>query len=383
MISPRVALIEPVGSHGGMDYYDSGLAGAITRQGGYVKWYTCQGSQICGDALFPLEPAFVGIWGKDAAWLRGLRYIKGLFKSLIDARLNKINIVHYHLFHVGVLELIGVLLAKAFFFKVVLTVHDVESFRPGMHSGFLRNFTYLLSSAVIVHNVVSKTELLRINPEIESKTYVIPHGSYLGLIAPRISKEAARQSLKLPLKEKVILFFGQIKEVKGLDLLIEAFGKVASNIAPVKLVIAGKVWKADFSKYQSLIDKYEIANNCRLEIRYIPDDEISAFYSCADLIVLPYRKIYQSGVLLMAMSYGVPVLASDLPGMREIVRDEVNGYLFESGNAESLARKLVDVFSAEESLSKVVANASKDMETSFSWNEIALKTLATYQKILS
>lgn len=383
MHSPRVALIEPVGSHGGMDYYDSGLAGAITRQGMYVKWYTCQGSQICGDPVFRLEPTFVGVWGKDAAWLRGLRYLKGLLKSLVDARLNKINIVHYHLFHVGVLELVGVILAKAFFFKVVLTVHDVESFRPGIHSGLLRNFTYFLSSAVIVHNVVSKTELLRINPEIESKTYVIPHGSYLGLITPRISKEVARQKLNLPLNEKVILFFGQIKEVKGLDLLIEAFGKAVNSITPVKLVIAGKVWKDDFSKYQSLIDEYQIKNNIHLEIRYIPDDEISAFYSCADLIVLPYRKIYQSGVLLMAMSYGVPVLASDLPGMKEIVHDEVNGYLFEAGNAESLAKKLTQVLSAEESLSKVVSNASKDMETSFSWDEIALKTLTTYQKTLS
>lgn len=383
MSKPRVALIEPVGSHGGMDYYDSGLAGAISKQGGYVKWYTCQESKICGDALFKLEPTFVGIWGGDAAWLRGLRYIKGLFKSLFDARLNNINIVHYHLFHVGVLELLGVALAKAFFFKVVLTVHDVESFRPGLHSGFLRNFTYFLSSAVIVHNVVSKAELLRINPEIEPKTYVIPHGSYIGLTTPRMPKVVARQKLMLPLDEKVILFFGQIKEVKGLDLLIEAFAKAITNISPVKLVIAGKVWKDDFSKYQSLINDYQIKNNIHLEIRYIPDEEISAFYSCADLIVLPYRKIYQSGVLLMAMSYGVPVLASDLPGMKEIVQDEVNGYLFEAGNAESLALKLVEVFNAEKSLSVIVDNANKDMETSFSWNEIALKTLVTYKKILS
>lgn len=384
MISPRIALIEPVGSHGGMDYYDSGLIGEINKLGIYAKWYTCDISKIRGELSFPIARTFTGIWGSDPGWKRGFRYLRGLIASLVDAKKNHLNIVHYHLFHVGILEFLGVLLARIFILKVVLTVHDVEAFRPGAHSKLLRYLSYKFSSKLIVHNDVSKNELLKTNPEVQSKIAVIPHGSYVGLVPNRIEKSEARLKLNLPLNEKLILFFGQIKDVKGLDILIEAFAKSYLKISPVKLVIAGKVWKSDFTQYQKLIDDLGIQDYCHLDIRYIPDDEISAFYSAADLVVLPYRKIYQSGVLLMAMTYQVMVLASDLQGMSEIITHGKNGYLFKTENPNDLADNLISILSPEDSnkYQQVIDNAAKDMTTRFSWSTVSKLTIDTYNEVL-
>jgi glycosyltransferase involved in cell wall biosynthesis len=74
--------------------------------------------------------------------------------------------------------------------------------------------------------------------------------------------------------------------------------------------------------------------------RFIPDQERDLLFKACDLVVLPYRRIYNSGVLMMALSYGKTVLASDLPANREIVQNGINGYLFETGNAKSLFQNI-------------------------------------------
>lgn len=382
MNSVSVALIEPVGSHGGMDYYDSGLSGGLTCQGVPVTWYTCDKSSPCGNVPFQMKQTFVGIWGKDPAWLRGLRYVRGLFASLADSKSRGANIAHFHFFHVGVLEFLGVLLSRIYGLKVVATIHDVESFKAGRTSTTLLTITYNLCSRLIVHNKVSCDELLQKCNVSADVVRIIPHGSYLGLVSPKIALDKARSKLGLPLDSKVILFFGQIKEVKGLDLLVEAFGKNHKELEPVTLLVAGKVWKDSFSKYQDLIDQYNINNICSLHIRYIPDDELSTFYSAADIIVLPYHRIYQSGVLLMAMSYGVPVLASDLLGMREIITDGENGFLFPAGDADDLGRVLIRVLNDKKLLDKVAEKARIEMLTKFGWDEIALKAIQVYKEVI-
>lgn len=376
----KIALIEPVGSHGGMDYYDSGLCAGLGANGITSIWYTCNISEPRGDRPIQMVHSFTNIWGKDAAWKRGLRFVAGLFHTMLDARDRRAKIAHFHFFHIGPLEVAGILLARLFGLRVVTTVHDVEAFKPGGKSPLLQQIAYGLCSRLVVHNQVSSAELIArcgVNKEV---VRVVPHGSYLGLIPPAIDKRLAREMLGLPQDEHIVLFFGQIKEVKGLDLLIEAFAQVHKRIGTTRLVIAGKVWKDDFSRYQNLIDHYALNDAISLHIRYIPDNEIAAYYSAADIVVLPYRKIYQSGVLLMAMSYGIPVLASDLPGMSEVISDGENGFLFHTGDANDLANRLTSALTDVQSKERVVAQARKDMELRYSWDTIGGQLADVYRE---
>lgn len=376
----RVAMIEPVGSHGGMDYYDTGLCAGLQQNGINVTWYTSDISSARGSYSINTVKTFTNIWGKDPSWKRGLRFVVGLFKTYIDAKKRKIDIAHFHFFHVGIMEFLSVFLARVFALKVVITVHDVEAFKAGLTSDSLRSIAYKLAARIIVHNEISKKELLHSSDLDEQKISIIPHGSYNGLIDAPVSKQQARAKLGLPESAKTILFFGQIKEVKGLDLLLEAFGKSNAKNQSWVLVIAGKVWKDDFTKYQKIIDQYQMGDACKLFIRYIPDSELTYFYSAADLVVLPYRKIYQSGVLLMSMSFGRPVLASNLLGMTAIINHGENGYLFESEDPQDLAKQLSTIFNSG-TIDSVIEHATQDMNGKFNWNTIGKTTSLVYEEI--
>jgi glycosyltransferase involved in cell wall biosynthesis len=122
--------------------------------------------------------------------------------------------------------------------------------------------------------------------------------------------------------------------------------------------------------------------NCRLHIGYVPDDVASAYFAAADIVVLPYRHIYQSGVLLMAMSYARPVVVSDLPGMTEIVTDGENGYVFNSGSKDDLARALTHALIDEGGRSRIAAAALQYIREKHDWNHIGRTTAALYRQVL-
>jgi D-inositol-3-phosphate glycosyltransferase len=378
-----ISVIEPVGGHGGMNYYDVGLCSGAQRAGAQVTLYTCDKDpppQQPGS--FKVLPVFRRIYGSDPAWQRGLRYVWGLLKALVGGRLSGASVVHFHFFHVGALEFLSVVLSRLLAYKVVVTAHDVEAFKEGLSIKWLVSRTYGLVHEVIAHNRSSGrevTEKLKVKPE---RVHTIPHGNYLDFVGPIPSREQARRELGWAASETgpVVLFFGQIKEVKGLDLLIHAFAAVLKDHPSATLVIAGRVWKDDFSRYQTLIDRHALAASVKLHIRYIPDAEVARFYAAADVIVLPYRRIYQSGVLLMAMSYGVPVIASDLDAMRDVVTDGVNGFLFNSGDAKHLAQTINHVLGDSEACARVSAQALHTMKTDFDWLAIGRQLVEVYNR---
>lgn len=378
----RAAIVEPVGGHGGMDYYDFGLCEGLSRAGTEVTLYTCDETTRGPGSSFEIEIPYRGIYGEAPAWLRGIRYVRGSVRALAGARLGGARIAHFHLFHVGPLELFNVLLARVLGMRVISTAHDVQSFVERLSVPWMVAMAYRMSSRVIAQSMAAERELKTLLNVPEARLDVIPHGSYLPFIGEIPAREAAMARLGLPEKSKVLLFFGQIKEVKGLDLLIRAMPRVLREHPEAVLLVAGKVWKDDFRRYQKEIEALGISGSCALHIRYIPDADVAAYYAAADVVVLPYRRIYQSGVLLMAMSYGKPVLASDIEGMTEVVSDGANGYLFAAGDAGSLAGRLVEVLGDSDGLSRVGERALRYVEEHHDWERIGALTAACYRSAL-
>ena len=95
----KIAIIEPVGGHGGMNYYDFGLASGLSRAGCDVFIYTSEETYVPDGLPFVVKKSFRGIWGKAPKLLRAVRYVYCLTRSLIDAKLNGVTLVHYHFFH--------------------------------------------------------------------------------------------------------------------------------------------------------------------------------------------------------------------------------------------------------------------------------------------
>lgn len=376
------AVIEPVGGHGGMDYYDFGLCEGLSKARVNVALYTCDETSLEGTTPYKVRFPYRRIYGADPAWLRGIRYVLGSILALLGAKSSGARIAHFHFFHVGPLELFNVLLARMLGLKVVITAHDVQSFAEHLSVPWMLKTAYWLSGRIIAQSNVSERELRTLLQVPEPKIAMIPHGNYLRFIEEVPAQEEARTRIGLPKEARVLLFFGQIKEVKGLDILLRAMPRLIRERKDTVLVVAGKVWKDDFGRYEKQIDALKISENCVLRIEHIPDSEVANYYAAADAVVLPYRRIYQSGVLLMAMSYGKPVVVSDIEGMTEVVTDGTNGYVFPAGDADALAERLLEATSNPEGLRSVGERALSYMREHHDWDTVGQATAACYCALL-
>lgn len=378
-----VAVIEPVGGHGGMDYYDLGLCRGLLAAGCRVSLYTCDETFVPATPGLRIHRCYKGIYGKGPYWARGCRYIAGTLAAFARAVVRGEKICHFHLFHGVIGELTLVLLAKACGRKVVVTVHDVESFGdPRAMERSTIGKVYGLADRLIVHNEFSKCELIERLGVSAAKVSIIPSGGYLEAVGRVRSAVEAKTALGIGESRKVVLFFGHIKDVKGLDLMLEAVPEVAREIPNFTLLVAGRPWKSDFSRYEALIDQLGIRDRCVLHIRFIPDDEVASYYAAADVVVLPYRRTYQSAVVLMAMSYKRPVVVSDLPGMTEIVTNEQNGYVFAHGSRHALSKRLIQALQDEQGRARVVDRALEYIRQNHDWEQIGKQTTKLYNALV-
>jgi D-inositol-3-phosphate glycosyltransferase len=381
-MSIRVAVIEPVGGHGGMNFYDFSLCQGIVRASAKATLYTCDKTVVNGDEGFPVKRPYRGIYGKSKGWVRGVRFLWGSLLALPGARCSGHQLAHFHFFHVGPLELFNVMLARLVGLRVVITAHDVEAFKEGISIPLFVRWVYRVARRVIAHSQVAKRELMQGLGIAEQKIDVIAHGNYVASVPAGITRELSRAHFGISPDKRVLVFFGQIKDVKGLEVLLEGFALALKKDSGLHLLIGGRVWKTDFSRYQDIIDRRGLAPFCSLHIRYIPDQEVAYFYRCADLVVLPYLRIYQSGVALLAMSYGSAVLVSNIEGLLEAVDDEQTGFVFTARNPEHLAQRISEIFSSPGRAARIAQAGLRRVTERNDWSRLGEQTLACYQRAL-
>ena len=221
---------------------------------------------------------------------------------------------------------------------------------------------------IIVHNEFSKKQLLKEGMNL-NKVSVVPHGNYLDFIKSKTNKIIAKKKFGLQNK-KVIMFFGMIKEEKGLDILIKSFYKLRQIKKDVILVIAGKNYKTNIKKYTKIIDQLDLKNSCVIHNKYIPENALCDYYGCADVIVLPYKIIFQSGVLMMSSSFNVPVIVSDLEPFVDIIEDQINGLVFKVNDVKSLTEKLIFSVNSIKKMNSYAKNNFEKIKNQYDWTKI-------------
>lgn len=157
-----------------------------------------------------------------------------------------------------------------------------------------------------------------------------------------ISKQEARQHLHLPLREKIILFFGFIRKYKGLDLLLDAVSvlkKSGTDAAHIKLLVAGEFYE-DEKPYQEQIEKLGIQDNLILRTNFIPDSEVKYYLCAADAVIQPYRSATQSGVTPLAYHFEKPMVVTNVGGLPALVPDEKVG-LVTRPDPEAIAKGIL------------------------------------------
>ncbi len=364
----KVAVIEPIGGHGGNEFYDFGLCEAVALKH-KVFLFTCDETVLDTKVNLKTEviKCFKGIYGKSNRFLRGLRYVLGTLYALFFCLKNRIDIVHIHYYGFSLLEKFNLKLFKLARFRVVATVHDIEPFdRFGEELSLDYDSFFNPVDAIIVHTDFSAKCLANMMDKSNfSKVIKVKSGDLDFVYNVDIEKQKAREELNLPVEKTLILFFGHIKKVKGLDLLLNAFNKVALNNMNVCLLVVGRPWKVNVEEYFSMVDE-KIKDRVLFRFDYIPNEQVNLYFKATDIVVLPYRKIYNSSLILRSFDYGSCVLASNLETFKEFIIERETGLLFEKDNAEDLAEKLNFLLKNPSLAENIKANAKKFVESNFS-----------------
>jgi len=222
-----------------------------------------------------------------------------------------------------------------------------------------KRFFGFIDSFIVLSKKV-ENELLSFVPEAKYK--YSPHPIY-SIFNNTLSKEQAKAELKLATK-KVLLFFGLIREYKGLDILINAMEKIKTELEDYTLLIVGECYENE-NKYTELIKKAGITDNVKCHYSFIPDNEVGKYFSAADVVVLPYKTASQSGIVQIAYHFDTPVIVSNVGGLPEIVDEGKTGYCVEP-NSNAFA-KAIKAFYEKDNISEMNSNIS-EYKSQFSWD---------------
>ena len=362
----RVQLVDPSAF---TPPYDHALSAALARAGADVELVTSRfaygpvrqpdGYRV-SERFYRWAPGAPGSRARFAAKLA--QHVPDMLRESRYAR--SADVVHFQWLTVQPLDVY--LLPRTH--PLVLTAHDVlpREPRPGQRSAQRR--LYERVDAVVVHSEHGAQRLrtdLGVPPE---RIHVIPHGAFAHLA------ELAEGQLppELPATDKpVVLFFGLIRPYKGLDVLLEAWRGIED----------AELWVAGMPRMDIAPLRAQAPPNVRFVPRFVSDPEVLALFRSADLVVLPYREIDQSGVLFTALAFGRPLLLSDVGGFGEVAATGA-AELVAPGDPAELHEALAGLLADPDRLARLAAGARNAAATTYAWDGIARRTLALYEDLL-
>ena len=251
--------------------------------------------------------------------------------------------------------------------KVISILDNVIPHEPHFFdSPLTRYFLKGSTGSVTLCEAVSK-DLLALKPD--ARFAVIQHPLYSHFGA-KLSREEAERRLGLQSGKKNILFFGLIRTYKGLDILLEAFGMLSEEY---QLIIAGEPY-GSFDKYQQIIDNLPNKDKIYTNLKYIKDSEVTDYFSAADLAVLPYRSATQSGISSVSYHFEVPMIVTNVGGLKETIGDRGTGIVSDRGTPEAIYQEIIRYFSDPQIKERCIECIRSEKER-LSWKTFAHKLL--------
>ncbi len=365
----KILLVQLIG-RGGIQLYTSQLAESLSKSENEV-------TVLLGDYLFD-ENHYSNSKIKIARISMQPSYFGMILKIINPSTYYCILKIIYHekpdVIHIlfeDILSSMVSLFLKMKRYKLVLTVHNPtphigDNFILKVNSQFSRFIMKNIVSAVIVHGSKLKSILVN-NGFIKNKVFVIPHGDYSYFT--KWKKETKTIG-------KTILFFGLIRDYKGLEYLIKAEPLIKYSIPDVKIIIAGD---GNFEKYKGSIinlNNYEIYN------RFILDEEVAELFQRSSIVVLPYTNGSQSGIIPIAYAFKKPVIVTNVGSIPDVVENNVTGYVVPPRDSEALANAIIKLLKDDKLRENMGENAYRKMKADLSWDAVAEKTIEVYKKVI-
>lgn len=221
--------------------------------------------------------------------------------------------------------------------KIIGLVHNAIPHEASVINKPLTNLFFKRCHAFICMSQHVEKDLVQMG--IKAPILALEHPIY-DHYPDKVSKESACLKLGIDKDKKTLLFFGLIRAYKGLDLLIEAMNLLDDSY---QLIIAGESY-GSFTSYNQLIELSKNKNNIKVWNQYIPDEEVTDFFSATDVLILPYRSATQSGVVAIAYQMGTPIVSTDVGSLGDTVRDSKIGIVATDTTPESIAQAIINFF---------------------------------------
>jgi len=302
-------------------------------------------------------------WNSPATWFKAYRFLKQQKPGVVIMQWWTSSVAHMELF----LAIAIKLKIKA---RLILEMHEIvdpleESILPiRLYSRVMGKLLMSRSDAFVVHSpsVINQVaEIYHLSPD---RIFAIPLGLF-DVYHQHIDKQKAMAELGIT-EEFVILYFGLIRKYKGVPCLVEAFNRLPQDIARhSRLVIAGEDW-GDETSLAGAIDSSPYKGQITYKPEFVPDALIPRYFSAADVVVLPYLRTAGSGVATIALTYGKPIITSDLETMRECLKGYEGARFTPVGDSSAIAQKLTEIYTEGKSGKPLVYNPPRN-----TWDEIA------------
>jgi D-inositol-3-phosphate glycosyltransferase len=381
---------------GGDKPYALGLAAALTAEGVLVDFIGSDDLSV-PDLLNNPRLTFLNLRGDlrpdVSAMAKALRVLKYYAKLVIYATTAKPKLFHIlwnnklEFFDRTVLMLYYKLLGK----KLLFTAHNVNIRKRDSNDTWLNRLSlkiqYKLSNHIFVHTEKMKSELASEFCIPETRVSVIPFGINNTVPNTGLTTIEAKRLLGLSQSNKALLFFGNIVPYKGLEYLVAAFTELLKKDGSYRLLIVGKPKGPEgyWIQIHRAIADSRIRDRITERIEYIPDEETELYFKAADVLVLPYTRVFQSGVLFLGYSFGLPVITADVGALKEEIIEGETGFVFKPQDASDLATALRRYFESDlfHNLEKRRGEIKAYANERYSWDKVAAITTAVYSKLLA
>ena len=388
--SPQIALL----TGGGDKPYALGIAAALTSVGISVDFIGSDDLQV-PELLANPRIHFLNLRGDQRSeaglvtkGLRVFNYYVRLIRYVAKAEPKVFHILwnnKFELFDRTLLMIYYRLMRK----RLVFTAHNVNASKRDSNDSWQNRLSlrvqYALSDHIFVHTEGMKADLLSDFGVPKSKVSVIPFGINNTVPNTSLSSAEAKRRLGIGNTDKTMLFFGNIAPYKGLGCLTAAFEELSTRDRRYRLIIAGRVKGSQhyWNKIQQTLERNGVGDRVIARVKYVPDEETEVYFKAADVLVLPYTHVFQSGVLFLGYSFGLPAIAADVGNLKEEIIEGETGFVFQPKDSSDLIAKIDKYFHSELFLN--LETRRSEIKTyaneRYSWNKVAAVTTSVYSRL--
>lgn len=260
--------------------------------------------------------------------------------------------------------------------KIIAVCHNILPHERFVMDKFLIKTILKRCSGCIVHSREDENNLKSLLKDEPCLRTVLP--TYNAFKMRGIDRASARKELGIQDDKKMLLFFGLIRPYKGLKHLLNAMPAIINKYPDIVLYVVGDFGDSK-PEYDKQISELGIEDHLVIRAGYVPDKEIEPYYAAADINVCPYESATQSAIVQVAYGFGLPVLATNVGGLPDVVTDGETGYVVEPCNANAITNAVIDFY--EHNRITDMAQHIKAQEARFSWDRMGECVEELYERI--